>query len=521
MIKTDVVVIGAGISGLATLKCLQDAGLTAVVLERSGEVGGLWNFRENDYGVMRFTHINVSKYNYCFSDFPFPDDAPDYPHNKDMANYIVDYMKNFNLQDDIRFHRKVAAVEKIGEEWQTTAKHVDEDGLTVLDSQPAEIYRSKFIAIATGHHAKPSMPKFPGQDSFRGEIIHSVNYNDAITNGMTGKRVLVVGIGNSSVDVAVDCATVGRCESVYISTRSGAWIIPNYVFGSATDLYACRLFFKLPFTLANFILEKVVCLISGHPTRWNLNPKMKALQTQPTVSPTLIHHIQRRDIKIVPNIQRIEGKRVYFVNGVSEEFDHIIMCTGYKVDLPYLSEELRKTVLNEDTNEVKLYKNVFSPDIGHSLAFIGFVQPASGGVLTMSEIQARWFAELCQQRVKLPSKNAMEQNIEEEKRMYDGKYYKSTRHTMQRDPIVYNDEIASIFGAKPSLWKHPDLAWRLMLGSCGASQWRLKGPHKWSGAKAAVKKVPLTELMHFSGILVLILVAVVLYYFFSFFSRLF
>lgn len=312
-----------------------------------------------------------------------------------------------------------------------------------------------------------------------------------------------------------------RCKSVYISTRSGAWVVPNYIFGHATDLYACRLFFMLPFSLANFIFEKVISLVSGHPTRWNLNPKMKALQTQPTVSPTLIHHIQRKDIKIMPNVQRIEGSKVFFVNGESGEFDHIVLCTGYKIDLPYLSDSVRQAVLDEDTNEIKLYKNVFSPEIGPSLAFIGFVQPASGGVLTMSEIQARWFAEMCKGRVKLPEKTEMEESMEKEKRICEEKYYKSARHTIQRDPILYNDEIAEKIGAKPSIWKHPDLAWRLLLGSCGAYQWRLQGPNAWKGAKDAVKKVPLTELMHYSGILALVLIAVILYYMYSLFTCLF
>ncbi|KAL4219838.1 hypothetical protein ACF0H5_020249 [Mactra antiquata] len=415
IINKDVVVIGAGISGLATLKCLKDAGLSAVVLERTSEVGGLWTFREDDYGVMRFTHINVSKYNYCFSDFPFPDDTPDYPHNTDMAQYIVNYVKHFNLEDDISYLRKVISVERTAEVWQTTVKHVEDDGKTIDDNQPVEIYRSKFIAVATGHHAKPSLAEFPGQNSFKGEIIHSVKFNDAITNGMTGKRVLIVGIGNSAVDAAVNCASVGRCKSVYISTRSGAWVVPNYIFGHPTDLYACRLFFWLPFALANLIFGTVISLISGHPKRWKLNPKMKPLQSQPTVSPTLIHHIQRRNIKIVPNIQRIEGSKVYFSDGDSAEFDHIVLCTGYKIDLPFLSEDIQQTVLNKETNEIKLYKNVFSPDIGSSLAFIGFVQPASGGVLTMSELQARWFAHLCINQIQLPSKSDMLETMEKEK----------------------------------------------------------------------------------------------------------
>lgn len=519
--RPDVVVIGAGISGIAAAKCLLDAELSVVVLERTGDVGGLWTFRENDYGVMRFTHINVSKYNYCFSDFPFPDKAPDYPHNTDMANYIVDYMKHFNIQECIRFHTKVIGVEKIGDLWQVTVRHVAEDGHTILDSLDTEIYRAKYIAIATGHHATPQYAKFPGQDSFKGEIIHSVKFNDVVSNGMVGKRVLVVGIGNSAVDVAVNCASVGRCRSVYISTRSGAWIIPNYIFGHPTDLYACRLLFMLPWKLANFIFENIIKLLSGNPRRWQLNPKMKVLQTQPTISPTLIHHIQRREIKVVPNIQRIEGSKVFFMNGESAEFDHIVLCTGYKIDLPYLCDTIREVVLDEERNDIKLYKNVFSPEVGPSLAFIGFVQPASGGVLTMSELQARWFAELCKGLVKLPSKEDMEESIKMEKQQCEEKYFQSARHTIQKDPILYNDEIASFIGAKPNPLRFPDLAWRLLLGSCGAYRWRLQGPNKWQGAKAAVKNVPVTELMHYTGILLVVAVVIITCFLYTWLANVF
>ncbi|XP_052216165.1 flavin-containing monooxygenase 5-like isoform X2 [Dreissena polymorpha] len=438
-----------------------------------------------------------------------------------MAAYIEEYVEHFKLGEHIKFLRKVISVERTADIWQVKVKQVDQDGLTLLDSLDSETFTAKSVAIATGHHAKPSYAKFLGQDSFKGEIIHSVSFNDAISNGMTGKRVLIVGIGNSAVDVAVNCVTAGRCKSVHISTRSGAWIVPNYIFGFPTDLYACRMFFKLPFSLANVVFETIVKFISGNPRRWNLNPKMRGLQSQPTVSPTLIHHIQRHDIKIVPNIQRIEGSRVHFVGGENAEFDHIILCTGYKIDLSYLEEHVRGQVLDEEHNDVKLFKNVFSPDVGGSLAFIGFVQPASGGVLTMSETQARWFAEICKGRVKLPNKPDMEASIAEEKRIGRDKYYQSARHTIQRDPIVYNDEIASYIGAKPSLLSHPALAWRLLLGSCGAYQWRLQGPNAWPGATDAVRRVPLTDLMHYSGIFVVFLAAIFVYYLYTVIVRIF
>ncbi|XP_041354135.1 flavin-containing monooxygenase 5-like [Gigantopelta aegis] len=515
--QKDVIVIGAGVSGLVGAKCLQEDGFSVAVLERTGEVGGLWMFRENDYGVMRFTHINVSKHNYCFSDFPFPDDVCDFPHNTDMANYIVDYTKHFKLNDLIHFHIKVLHVERKNEEWHVTVCRTEDDGKT--ETKDREIFVGKFLAIASGHHAAPNRIQLKGEETFTGDIIHSVDYNDAITNGYVGKRVLVVGIGNSAVDVAVDCATVGRCKSVYISTRSGAWIVPNYVFGHAVDLYACRAFFMLPWRWANVIFETIIKLISGNPRSWGLNPKMRALQTQPTVSPTLIHHIQRENITLVPNILKVDGDTVYFVNGSSAKFDSIICCTGYKINLPYLSSELREQVMDENKNSIKLYKNVFSPHVGHTLGFIGFVQPASGGILTMSEIQARWFSQLCKGKVRLPSNMDMEQDICRERRLQSERWYESPRHTIQRDPIKYNDEIASFIGSKPNIFKHPSLAWRLIFGSCGAYQWRLQGPNKWSGAEEAVRGVPLTELMTVSGIAVAAILLLVAFFSFCVFYR--
>ncbi|XP_062588852.1 flavin-containing monooxygenase 5-like [Saccostrea cucullata] len=511
--NVDVVVIGTGISGLVTAKCLLDDGFQVAVIERSGDIGGLWTFRENDYGVMRFTHINVSKYNYCFSDFPFPDDVPDYPHNTDMAKYIKDYAAHFDLGKHIKFFTKVTKLEKTADDkWRVTCQKVEEDGQTVksLDSSE-EVITARYVAIATGHHASPVMPKFQGQETFPGEIIHSVKFKDALTNGVVGKRVLVVGIGNSAVDVAVNCASVGRCKSVYLSTRSGAWVVPNYLFGHPTDLYANRAFFYIPWQIASTIFETILKLVSGNPRRWNLNPKMRLLQTQPTVSPTLIHHIQRHDIRVAPNV--LDCNKI----GFSGEYVH----KNYNqsdIIIIYIWLHIWKMYRRSDpaSKASLLYKNVFHPEIGHSLAFIGFTQPASGGLLSMSEIQARWFTELCRGRCSLPTKLTMNENIKEEEETVKSRYYHSNRHTIQRDPILYNDEIAAMFGAKPELLKNPSLAWRLLLGSCGTYQWRLQGPNSWKGAKDAVLKVPVPEMWQYTGVIVLVLLGICLLYILSF-----
>ncbi|XP_012934772.1 flavin-containing monooxygenase 5 [Aplysia californica] len=419
VVERDAVVIGAGISGLVTAKCLKEDGYDVIMLERSSDVGGLWTFREHDYGVMKFTHINVSKYNYCFSDYPFPDSTPDYPHHTDMARYVKDYATHFRLLELVQFNVKVVSVEQTGEKWRITACKVKDDGKAGEETDVKIVFVCSYLAVTSGHHAKPSYPKFPGEDTFPGEC--------------------------------------------------------------------CRLL-------------------------WGLNPKMGALQTQPTVSPTLIHHIQRRNVKIVPNITRIEGRTVHFVNGYSAEFDKILYCTGYKIDLPFLPESVKSHVLQEGSNYIKLYKNVFAPHVGSSLAFIGFVQPASGGILTMAETQARWFSALCKGKVRLPSAPEMELDIKTEKKEAESRWYQSARHTIQKDPILYCDEVAAMIGAKPDPLKNPLLAWRLLFSTCGAAQYRLTGPHSWSGAREQVLRVPVTDMWRYSSYLLIAFLLFALYY---------
>lgn len=423
-----------------------------------------------------------------------------------MAEYINSYAEHFGIRDHISFKTKVVRIEQLPEGWKIKSVKVDDAGMHQGSYKETFV---KFVAIATGHHAKPNIPHFDGQERFSGQILHSIDYKDAISNELMEKKVVVVGIGNSAVDVAVNVAELGRKKPVCISTRSGAWVVPNYVHGYPTDHYACRFFFWLPWSLSNFVFQLIIQSVVGSPWRWNLNPKMKARQTQPTVSPTLIHHIQRRNIEVKPNIAALERNDVVFTDGTKTASDVIVCCTGYHIDLPFLDNKIKDQVLEESSNRIKLFKNVFAPEIGASLAFIGFTQPASGGLLSVSEIQARWFSELCKGKTKLPSAEKMFHNMKQDQQRSESTYYASARHTIQQDPIPYIDEIASYFGAKPQLWRHPSLAWNLIVGSCGAAQWRLQGPHKWSKAKEVVRSVPITPLMHYGTITLLVLITII------------
>jgi len=345
-------------------------------------------------------------------------------------------------------------------------------------------------------------------NKFSGRVRHSAEYKD--NEGMKGKKVLVVGIGNSAVDVAVNCAH-GAAEKVYLSTRSGAWIVPNYLFGLPIDLYACRVLLWLPLSIAQWIYATVLLIIQGNMKKWGLNPKMGPMQTQPTVSATLITEIARDNIKVKSNVVRFgEDAICEFDDGSKEKIDEVVLCTGFSMDFPFLEEEVKSKVLEPSTNILNLYKNVFHPDLGTSISFLGFVQPTSGGILSMSETQARWVIQLLKGKVNLPTRDEMWKSLECERRAQLKRFFQSKRHTIQQDPVLYCDEIASFFGAKPNLWKHPKLLFALLFGSGGAAQWKLDGPDKWNGAEQCIQQVPVAPFYTYSIIFLCILLGLII-----------
>eukprot|EP00732_Lithocolla_globosa_P003313 Lithocolla_globosa_v1_NODE_2601_length_1938_cov_11.432820.p1 type:complete len:515 gc:universal NODE_2601_length_1938_cov_11.432820:338-1882(+) len=496
--EVDVVIIGAGISGLATAKCSLEEKLSIKVFEATDHVGGLWQWTKNAYGVMTFTHINVSKHNYCFSDFPFPEDAPDFVHHSVMAKYINDYCAENDLKRHIQFETKVENLSQgPGGLWKIESVSLD---------GARSVTHAKTVAVCTGHHAKPVHVEFPGQNTFKGEIYHSIDFKDPIHNNLQGKNVVIVGIGNSAVDVAANsCLLTNKC---YLSTRSGAWVVPPYTFGSPSDQHINRLLLWTPWQLTDMFFRFLLTMLQGPPSQYKLNPKQGPLQTQPTVSPTLLTCIQRKHVQVCSNISKMEDKTVYFEDGTqADDVDVVILCTGFHIDLPFLSPKLKEDIgLCDNSNDLPLYMNCFSPAIGSSLAFIGFLQPASGGLLPMSEIQARWLAQLHKNKLQLPSPEKMKSKILSDGKAVSSRYSKSSRHTIQRDPILYVDEVAALFGAKPQLWRHPRLIWQLLAGCSGCYQYRLQGPGRWAEAERWVRKSPPTPLTKAAYLLLVILI---------------
>jgi cation diffusion facilitator CzcD-associated flavoprotein CzcO len=423
-----VCVIGAGSSGIAACQVLDARGITFDCFEKGSEVGGNWRF-ENDNemsSAYRSLHINTSRGLMAYRTFPMPDDYPDYPDHFQIARYFDDYVDHFGLREKIRFRTEVKSVVPAEGEWDVTVE--DADG-------KRETRRYRAVLVANGHHWDPRWPEppFPGADEFEGEQMHVHHYREP--DALRGKRVLVLGIGNSATDIAVEASRIA--EKTFLAMRRGAYVMPKYLNGKPTDEAASKLLTLMPLPVQRFVLARMLGLSAGDMTSYGLpKPDHKLLEAHPTVSAELLSRLGHGDIAVKPNIDRFTGGRtVRFADGSEEEIDLVVYCTGYRITFPFFDEK----VVNAADNRLPLYRRVAS--VEHpGLYFIGLIQPL-GAIMPLAEAQAEWVADLLGGRGTLPSPIEMWAEIAEAERKMRKRYVASKRHTIQVDFQPYLREI--------------------------------------------------------------------------------
>ena len=372
MSNKKVAVIGAGPSGITAAKNAMERGLgdNLVVFEKSDQVGGNWVYREdnNHSSVYDTTHIISSKYYSEYEDFAFPAGTPDYPHHTHLKKYFQDYAKHFGVEEKIRFNTEVLNISKNADEsW--TIKSKDKDG------EKTEIF--DVLMVANGHHWNPRMPEVKGE--FTGELIHSHVFKN--NKPFAGKRVLVIGGGNSGADVAVECCRVAKKTS--ISMRRGHWFLPKFMFGWPGDVIYEKSQ-SVPAWLRQKMLRFSVQLIAGKHERFGLQtPTYDILEGHPTLNSELIYFLGHGEITPKVGIERFDGKTVHFSDGTKDDFDVIICATGYKITFPFFD----KSFINwEDSNYVPLWRKMFHAE-HKSLYFIGLFQPL-GCIWPLADYQA-------------------------------------------------------------------------------------------------------------------------------------
>mgnify|MGYP000318414551 CR=1 FL=1 len=419
-----VAVIGAGISGLTAGKMLKDYGVSYTTFETSDRIGGNWAFANPNghSSAYRSLHIDTSKHRLSFKDFPMPSHYPSFPHHSEIKAYLDDYAEAFGLLANIEFENGVVRADRD-----------DGGGWCIVDQAGAQRHFD-LLVVANGHHWDPRLPEFPG--TFAGEAIHSHSYIDPSTPlDLHGKRILVVGIGNSAADITVELSSKALRNEVTLSTRSSAWIVPKYIAGRPGDRFF-RTSPHLPLSWQRKAVQMIGPMLGTDPTMYGLPPAdHKLFEAHPTQSVELPLRLGSGDVEPKPNVARLDGDRVHFVDGTSGDFDVIVYATGYNITFPFFDPQL----ISAPGNQLRLYKRMFKPGF-EDLVFVGFAQSVPT-LFPFVECQARLLAAYAIGDYALPPAEGMERVIDADQQRHAGHCTDRPRHTQQVDYFVYEHDL--------------------------------------------------------------------------------
>uniref|UniRef100_A0A671V321 Flavin-containing monooxygenase n=1 Tax=Sparus aurata TaxID=8175 RepID=A0A671V321_SPAAU len=443
-----VAVIGAGPSGLASIKACPDEGMVPTCFECTIHLGGLWRFKAepNRASIYHSLTINASKEMMCYSDFPIPADYPNYMHHSKI-------LKHLNLKQYLQTNlvRQRPDFSRTGQ-WEV-----------VTENRDGQEQRHVFDAVicCSGHYTYPNLPlkDFPGIDTFEGKYFHSWDYKGP--EDMHGKRVVVIGIGNSGGDIAVESSRVA--EQVWCTTRRGSWVIRQVSDnGLPVDMkYNTRfvhiLFQLLPMSILNWIGEKKLNAMYDH-TMYALKPKHGFFNQMPVLNDDLPFRILSGSVIIKPNVKEIRGSTMVFDDGST--VDTIVNAT-YK-----------------SGHRIGLYKHVFPPNIEHpTLAVVGFIH-GFGAINILAEMQARWATRVFKGDAACFLINPLHS------------FVTSKLAPLQVDYVTYMDDVAGEIGVRPSLlwlfFTNYPLFKKVLWEPATSYQYRLMGPGKWEGARRAI-----------------------------------
>jgi len=367
-------IIGAGSSGLAVAKQLKERDIAFDCLEREASPGGNWCYGRPASSVYRSTHMISSKRLTEYVDFPMPESYPEYPHHRLVAEYLQNYAEHFGLLEAIEFGVGVrGAVRSPSGGW-----------VVDLDSGERRQYAS--LIVANGHNWDPRFPDHTG--TFDGLVLHSSEYKTP--DAIAGKRVLVVGGGNSGCDIAVESAQ--NAVLTRLSLRRGYHFLPKFFHGTPIDICGERMLrWRLPLAVRRVLGAGASFVMLGSRSVLGLpKPDHRLFETHPVINSQLMYYLGHGDIAIRPEVAQLCGDSVKFVDGVIEPFDVIIYATGFNVSLPFLEEQ----ELGWRDGRPDLYLNIFSPN-RDDLFFAGLIQPDSGQ-FGLVDYQARLIAAYMQ-----------------------------------------------------------------------------------------------------------------------------
>lgn len=363
-------IIGAGACGLPLVKAFAERGIPFDCFERESEIGGVWN-AESPHVVYGSTYLNSSKKLSRYPDFPMPEDFPHYLSRDQAFAYLKAYADAFGLRPRISFGKTVETVERVGEGWR------------VRIAGEAEPRRYDGVAVANGHHWSPKRPTHPGP--FAGEVMHAHDLKSR--EALMGKRVLVIGAGNSASDIVCDAALFAA-KAVH-SIRRSYFLVPKLVMGQPTDrLIDLTSRWPLPRIVMRGLYRAGLRLYVGPLRRYGLpNPDHGLFEKHPTVTTSYLDHVSHGRIAVKPEVEKFEGSRVRFSDGSSEEVDLVVYGTGYQLEFPFLDRSL----IFDAQGRSGLFLHLFHRELDNFFV-LGLFEPAEGGVWQLADYQARLVA---------------------------------------------------------------------------------------------------------------------------------
>ncbi len=354
MAPLDVAVVGAGPAGLILARRLAQTSAAFELFERNDDVGGIWNIDAPGSPMYETAHFISSRTMSGFDGFPMPDHYPDYPDYQQLLDYIGAFADEFDLRRHARFNTSVEQAS------------LDAEGGWELRLGTGETRHCRYLICANGVNWEPHEASWPGQ--FNGEVRHSVTYRSP--DEFTRKRVLVVGAGNSGADIACDASV--RADQAFLSVRRGYHFIPKYIAGTPSDVFGER-GPNLPHWLEVRVFQTLLRMINGDLRRYGLpKPDHKLFETHPLMNSQILHYLGHGDCIAKPDIERLDGDHVVFVDGSREQIDLVIAATGFDRFIPFLEEGL----LEFERGRPQLYLGIFARNCTN-LAALGYVEFAS------------------------------------------------------------------------------------------------------------------------------------------------
>ena len=416
-------IVGAGASGITVAKSLRERGIAFDWFEKGSAVGGLWRY-DNDSGTSsayRSLQIDTSSRSLAYPDFAVPRHWPAYLGADRVLAYLEGYAREFGVDGAVQTSTEVTSVRPVAGRWQVTT---DRHGTREYDA----------VVVANGHLSVPRLPVLPG--SFTGEQLHSHEYRTS--EPFRDKVVVIVGMGNSACDIAVDLARVA--EQVHLSTRRSAWILPKYVLGMPTDRWTALLTRRLhlPTPVARNVVKALARTSAGRQERFGIpRPEHPIHREHATIGQELLPYVACEWIRMQPDVAELAGDEVRFTDGSSVSADVLLYATGYDPDFGFLPDQL----VSSAESGARLYRRILHPD-APGLLFAGLVQPV-GPTIPLVEVQGRWIARVLSGEVTPPSREQMEQEIAEHRRWVEASFVGSERYRLEVDFRTYAGQLAS------------------------------------------------------------------------------